>query len=63
MQWVREDFTLTDDAGRIDLAATKTLLRNTYWGMRRPPEMVERMIQHSLPFVLLHDEPAQSSLL
>jgi GNAT superfamily N-acetyltransferase len=56
MRWVHEDFTLTDDASRIDLAATKILLRNTHWGVRRPPDVVERMIQHSLPFVLLHKD-------
>lgn len=57
MDWQRDDFVLTDDASRIDLAKTQTLLLNTYWGVRRPPHVVAKMLEHSLPFVLLdHDE-------
>lgn len=55
MEWSRDSFILTDDPARIDLAITQTLLRNTYWGVRRPPEVVEKMLAHSLPFVLLHE--------
>jgi GNAT superfamily N-acetyltransferase len=56
MDWALGDFLLTDDASRIDLARTQQLLRDTYWGLRRPPHVVARMLEHSLPFVLLHDE-------
>jgi hypothetical protein len=55
MDWKREEFVLTDDASRVDLARTQALLRDTYWGVRRPPEVVARMLEHSLPFVLLCD--------
>ena len=55
MDWTRDAFTLTDDRSRVDLAKTQTLLQGTYWGIRRPPAVVARMLDHSLPFVLLCD--------
>jgi hypothetical protein len=55
MDWKREEFVLTDHASRVDLVRTQALLRDTYWGVRRPPDVVARMLEHSLPFVLLHD--------
>jgi GNAT superfamily N-acetyltransferase len=54
MEWIRDAFVLTDDATRIDLAKTQALLQSTYWGVRRPPAVVAMMLEHSLPFVLLH---------
>ncbi len=52
MQWEREQFVLTDDASRIDPARTYELLQSTYWGVRRPRDIVERMIEKSLCFGL-----------
>ena len=54
MEWTRDEFVLTDDTTRIDLAKTQALLQGTYWGVRRPPAVVSMMLEHSLPFVLLH---------
>jgi GNAT superfamily N-acetyltransferase len=54
MDWTRGEFFLTDDASRIDLTKTQALLRDTYWGVRRSPAVVAQMLEHSLPFVLLH---------
>jgi GNAT superfamily N-acetyltransferase len=56
MDWIRDEFILTDDATRIDLVKTQALLQGTYWGVRRPPAVVAMMLEHSLPFVLLHHE-------
>jgi GNAT superfamily N-acetyltransferase len=53
MEWNFEEFVLTDDPARVDLAVTQALLRDTYWGVRRPPEVVEGMLQQSMPFTLL----------
>jgi GNAT superfamily N-acetyltransferase len=55
MEWLHKDFVLTDDASRLDLAITQALLRDTYWGVRRPPDVVARMLEHSLPFTLLYE--------
>jgi|SRR6185369_962017 len=54
MEWVQEEFVLTDDAGRVDLEKTQSLLMDTHWGVRRPPHIVTQMLEHSLPFTLLH---------
>ena len=54
MDWTHNEFVLTDDANHIDLAKTQALLRDTYWGVRRPPDVVAKMLEHSLSFVLLH---------
>jgi len=54
MEWLHEEFVLTDAADRVDLEKTQALLRDTYWGVRRPPDVVANMLEHSLPFTLLH---------
>jgi len=53
MNWTHGEFTLTDDSSRLDVAKTHALLDATYWGVRRPLPVVQRMLQHSLPFILL----------
>ena len=53
MEWSLRQFTLTDDPSRIDLGRTQALLAHTYWGVRRPPDVVAKMVEHSIPFVLL----------
>jgi GNAT superfamily N-acetyltransferase len=56
MEWMKGEYKLTDDTRCIDLAKTQALLSGTYWGVRRPPDVVARMIERSIPFVLLRDE-------
>jgi GNAT superfamily N-acetyltransferase len=56
MEWSLGQFTLTDDPRRIDLGRTQALLANTYWGVRRPPDIVAKMIEHSIPFILLAED-------
>ena len=55
MLWERSGFLLTDDPSRLDLERSYSLLNATYWGVRRPREVVERMIEHSLCFCLLRE--------
>ena len=55
MMWERSGFLLTDDPSRLDLERSYSLLNATYWGVRRPREVVERMIEHSLCFCLLRE--------
>lgn len=54
MQWQRENYTLTDETARLDLAAVVALLRSTYWAAERPVEVTERSLRHSLNFGLFH---------
>ncbi len=56
MEWTKDEFVLTDDSRRLDLERTFTLLQGTYWGVRRPREVVTRMIEHSLCLVLLRGD-------
>jgi GNAT superfamily N-acetyltransferase len=56
MDWTRGGFLITNDTSRIDLAKTQSLLLDTYWGVRRPAHIVTAMLEHSLPFVMLHEE-------
>ncbi len=42
MEWTKDEFVLTDDSRRLDLERTFTLLQGTYWGVRRPREVVTR---------------------
>ena len=54
MQWLRDDFRITDDPAEIVLPVVHTLLADTYWAKTRPVERTEKAIQHSLPFSLFH---------
>jgi GNAT superfamily N-acetyltransferase len=55
MEWTKDQFLLTDDATRVDVDCTFRLLRDTYWGVRRPRHVVAEMIRHSLCFVLFRE--------
>ena len=54
MEWQHDDYTLTDESARLDLAAVVALLRSTYWAAERPVEITERSLRHSLAFGLFH---------
>ncbi len=56
MQWTQGDFILTDDRSRLNVDRTFVLLQGTYWGVRRPREVVAQMVEHSLCFALLKAE-------
>ena len=55
MHWQKEGFYLTDDRDKVDLIETCKLLGDTYWGVRRPIEVVEKMIKTSICFTLLYE--------
>jgi GNAT superfamily N-acetyltransferase len=55
MEWIKDDFLITDDPCKVDLDITYKLLKETYWGHRRPRDVVSGMIKYSLCFSLLHD--------
>lgn len=54
MEEIFEDYTFTDDAKLVNADITYDLLRETYWAMDRPKEVVQKSIQNSMCFVLLH---------
>ena len=50
MEWRRDECTVSDDRTKVDLGVVAKLLGDTYWGHRRPPHVVERLIENSLCF-------------
>ena len=55
MEWIKNDFLITDDFHKVNLDITFQLLRKTYWGHRRSRDVVNKMLRHSLCFSLLHN--------
>jgi GNAT superfamily N-acetyltransferase len=53
MEWKRDEFLITDDTRRVDVARTFDLLAETYWAIRRPPDVVANMVKNSLCLTLL----------
>ena len=56
MEWTTGGFTLTDSLAALDPQRTYDLLAQTYWGIRRPREVVNKMIKHSLCLTLLEGD-------
>lgn len=52
MEWRKDGFLITDDTSEVQLDVVHRLLAATYWGDRRPKEIVERMIAESICFSL-----------
>ena len=55
MEWIKDDFLITDDIQKVDLDITFQLLRETYWGHRRSRDVVNKLVKCSLCFSLLHE--------
>lgn len=56
MEWKNGGFVLTDSKSFVDPQATHRLLALTYWGVRRPYDVVEKMVKHSLCLALLEGD-------
>ncbi|MFL1453390.1 GNAT family N-acetyltransferase [Marinobacter sp. GN3S48] len=54
MEWRKDDYLITDDKSKVQLGTVQRLLAATYWGGRRPVEIVERMVAGSICFSLYH---------
>jgi GNAT superfamily N-acetyltransferase len=61
MPWERsrDGFTVSDDSGRLDMAAVHAELARSYWSEGIPREVVEKAIAHSLCFGLYDDAGRQ----
>jgi GNAT superfamily N-acetyltransferase len=53
-EWHHEEFTVSDDPGRLDVAVIHAYLRRSYWAENIPLEVVERAIRGALCFGLFH---------
>ena len=54
--WTREEFEISDDAGRLDVGAVHAFLTRSYWARGIDLERVRRSIAGSLCFGLFHGE-------
>jgi len=53
MEWQRDDYEVSDERGRLDLAAIHAFLANeSYWAAGVPRSVVERAVENSLCFGL-----------
>jgi len=52
VEWRQKGFTITDERAKVDIDKVSRLLAATHWGYRRPPQVVERLIDNSLCFSL-----------
>ncbi len=53
MEWHRDEFVISDDRSRVQVEVVADLLARTFWGHRRPREVVEKLIHTSMCFSLL----------
>ena len=56
MEWHRNEFVISDDQSRVQVEVVADLLAKTFWGHRRPREVVEKLIQNSMCFSLLSNQ-------
>jgi GNAT superfamily N-acetyltransferase len=56
MEWYREEFVITDDRKKVQIDVVAGLLAKTYWGHKRPREVVEKLVPNSLCFSLFRNE-------
>ena len=50
MEYKRDHFTISDDASRLEVDAICGFLSRSYWANKRPRDLIEKSIQHSLNF-------------
>lgn len=48
MEWKRDNFTISDDASRLDLDAIADFLSRAYWAETRSRDVIERSVRYSL---------------
>jgi len=54
MEWRKDEYLITDDRSKVQLEVVHRLLAATYWGDRRPREIVDRMVAGSICFSLYY---------
>jgi GNAT superfamily N-acetyltransferase len=52
VEWHRDEFVISDDLSRVQVGVVADLLAKTFWGHRRPREVVAKLIHASMCFSL-----------
>ena len=53
MEWTREEFTVSDDAARLDRDVIERFLTGSYWAKNIPSATLDKSLRNSLCFALL----------
>jgi GNAT superfamily N-acetyltransferase len=56
MDWKRDVYEISTDPARLDRDAIHTFLASSYWAAGIPRAVVDRSIDHSLPFGLFEED-------
>ena len=48
MEWKKEQYLITDDAGLFHISEIYELLKTTYWGSGRTEAQIKKSLEHSL---------------
>ena len=56
MEWYQGEFVISDDRSQVQVGVVADLLAKTFWGHRRPREVVEKLIQTSMCFSLFRHQ-------
>ena len=54
MEWTKDDFSISTDKARLNVAFIHDSLSKTYWAANVPPDVVQRSIEGSLCFGIYH---------
>jgi GNAT superfamily N-acetyltransferase len=54
LEWTKGEYTITTDPARIDRDAVRRFLAQSYWAADRTGDVIDRSLDHSLVFSLLH---------
>lgn len=50
MEWKQDNYLISDDDAILDIDAICDFLSKSYWANKRPPDVIENSLQHSLNF-------------
>lgn len=56
MEWTKENYSITTDKSKIDVAFVQQFLSRSYWAENIPAEIVQRSIEGSLCFAVFHKQ-------
>ena len=56
MEWTREEFTVSDEAARLDRDVIERFLTGSYWAKNIPRATLDKSLRNSLCFALLEGE-------
>jgi len=50
MEWKQDNYLISDDDAILNIDAICDFLAQAYWANKRPRDLIERSLQHSLNF-------------